>query len=103
MPGHAFFEQPVLQHLLGQCLLQITRLGTKRFHLIGGGLGARALNVSLQAALNPPVDDISVERFGFTYRVGDKVMQTDNDYDKEVLSACRRVPQSRRLPRFPLP
>ena len=51
-----------------------------------GGLGARALNVSLQAALNPPVDDISVERFGFTYRVGDKVMQTDNDYDKEVFN-----------------
>ena len=51
-----------------------------------GGIGARSLNVDLQRALNPPTDDISVERFGFTYRVGDKVMQTDNDYDKEVFN-----------------
>jgi exodeoxyribonuclease V alpha subunit len=51
-----------------------------------GGLGARSLNVELQKALNPPTDDILVERFGFTYRIGDKVMQTDNDYDKEVFN-----------------
>ena len=51
-----------------------------------GGIGARSLNVELQKALNPPNDDISVERFGYTYRVGDKVMQTDNDYDKEVFN-----------------
>jgi exodeoxyribonuclease V alpha subunit len=51
-----------------------------------GGLGARALNVELQKALNPTVDEVSIERFGFTYRVGDKVMQTDNDYDKEVFN-----------------
>ena len=51
-----------------------------------GGLGARALNVELQNALNPPVDDVFVERFGFTYRVGDKVMQTENDYDKDVFN-----------------
>ena len=51
-----------------------------------GGLGARALNVELQKALNPPVDEVFIERFGFTYRVGDKVMQTDNDYDKEVFN-----------------
>lgn len=51
-----------------------------------GGIGARSLNVDLQKALNPPKDDIFVERFGFTYRVGDKVMQTENDYDKEVFN-----------------
>jgi exodeoxyribonuclease V alpha subunit len=51
-----------------------------------GGIGARSLNVDLQAGLNPPTDDIQVERFGFTYRVGDKVMQTDNDYDKDVFN-----------------
>jgi exodeoxyribonuclease V alpha subunit len=51
-----------------------------------GGIGARSLNVELQKALNPPSDDISVERFGYTYRVGDKVMQTENDYDKEVFN-----------------
>ncbi len=51
-----------------------------------GGIGARSLNVDLQKALNPPTDEIAVERFGYTYRVGDKVMQTDNDYDKEVFN-----------------
>ena len=51
-----------------------------------GGLGARALNVDLQKALNPPVDAVCIERFGFTYRVGDKVMQTENDYDKDVFN-----------------
>ena len=51
-----------------------------------GGLGARSLNVELQKALNPPVDEEFIERFGFTYRVGDKVMQTDNNYDKEVFN-----------------
>jgi len=51
-----------------------------------GGIGARSLNVELQKALNPPTDDIFIERFGCTYRVGDKVMQTENDYDKEVFN-----------------
>ena len=37
-----------------------------------GGLGARSLNVELQQALNPGMD--GVERFGHTYRIGDKVM-----------------------------
>ncbi len=55
-------------------------------HMNRGGLGARALNVALQKALNPPVDGTFIERFGFTYRVGDKVMQTENDYDKEVFN-----------------
>ena len=67
-----------------------------------GGIGARSLNVDLQKTLNPPTDDISVERFGFTYRVGDKVMQTDNDYDKEVFNGdvgyvCRIDPEPQEL------
>ncbi len=48
-----------------------------------GGLGARTLNIELQAALNPPGAD-RVERFGWTYGPGDKVMQIINDYEKEV-------------------
>ncbi len=48
-----------------------------------GGLGARALNAALQEALNPPSDKPMVERFGYIYRPGDKVMQNENDYDKE--------------------
>jgi exodeoxyribonuclease V alpha subunit len=49
-----------------------------------GGLGARALNVELQRALNPATDDLFVERFGFTYRVGDKVMQTELGYVRHI-------------------
>jgi exodeoxyribonuclease V alpha subunit len=49
-----------------------------------GPLGARALNQALQAALNPGAGSASVERFGWSFRTGDKVMQTENDYDKEV-------------------
>jgi exodeoxyribonuclease V alpha subunit len=48
-----------------------------------GGLGARSLNIDLQKALNPP-GEIRVERFGSTYGIGDKVMQAQSDYDKEV-------------------
>jgi exodeoxyribonuclease V alpha subunit len=46
-----------------------------------GGLGARSLNVDLQQALNPP-GEVRVERFGWTFGVGDKVMQTENDYTR---------------------
>jgi exodeoxyribonuclease V alpha subunit len=48
-----------------------------------GGLGARSLNIELQKELNPP-GEIRVERFGWTFCPGDKVMQVENDYDKDV-------------------
>ena len=48
-----------------------------------GGVGARSLNIELQAVLNLAGDN-RVERFGWTFAPGDKVMQTENDYDKEV-------------------
>ena len=48
-----------------------------------GGVGARALNSELQSALNP-AGERKVERFGWTFASGDKVMQIENDYDKEV-------------------
>jgi exodeoxyribonuclease V alpha subunit len=48
-----------------------------------GGLGARSLNIELQNALNPP-GEIRVERFGWTFCPGDKVMQVENDYDRDV-------------------
>ena len=44
---------------------------------------SRSLNVELQVALNP-AGDRKVERFGWTFAPGDKVMQIENDYDKEV-------------------
>jgi exodeoxyribonuclease V alpha subunit len=48
-----------------------------------GGIGARSLNIELQAALNP-AGERKVERFGWTFAPGDKVMQIENDYEKEV-------------------
>jgi exodeoxyribonuclease V alpha subunit len=48
-----------------------------------GGVGARSLNIELQAALNP-AGERKIERFGWTFAAGDKVMQIENDYDKEV-------------------
>jgi exodeoxyribonuclease V alpha subunit len=48
-----------------------------------GGVGARSLNIELQAALNP-AGERKVQRFGWTFAPGDKVMQIENDYDKEV-------------------
>lgn len=49
-----------------------------------GDLGARNLNQVLQTLINPRGDQ--VERFGTTFRVGDRVMQTMNNYDKEVFN-----------------
>jgi exodeoxyribonuclease V alpha subunit len=51
-----------------------------------GRLGARALNLDLQAALNGDQSKPSVVRFGCSFRSGDKVMQTINDYDKDVFN-----------------
>jgi exodeoxyribonuclease V alpha subunit len=47
-----------------------------------GEVGADALNRDLQDLLNP--GEIEVERSGKRYRIGDKVMQIRNDYDREV-------------------
>ena len=50
-----------------------------------GALGARSLNADLQKALNPNPAD-SIERFGSVFAPGDKVMQIENDYDREVFN-----------------
>ncbi len=50
-----------------------------------GDLGSRALNTRLQEVLNPgPKPEI--QKFGSVFRLGDKVMQTVNDYDKDVFN-----------------
>jgi exodeoxyribonuclease V alpha subunit len=48
-----------------------------------GGLGVRSLNLALQRAINPP-GEAAVERFGWTFGPGDKVMQIVNDYERDV-------------------
>jgi exodeoxyribonuclease V alpha subunit len=52
-----------------------------------GSLGIRELNARLQAELNPAKPgEPFVEKFGTQFRNGDKVIQTENDYDKEVFN-----------------
>lgn len=52
-----------------------------------GSLGIRELNARLQLALNPAIpDDPLVEKFGWQFRLRDKVMQMRNNYDKEVFN-----------------
>lgn len=48
-----------------------------------GMLGTRNLNIELQKLLNLPTNH-SVHKFGYYFSVGDKVMQIENNYDKEV-------------------
>ncbi len=49
-----------------------------------GRAGVDALNQSLQEKLNPPGRRAERRLMGRLFRVGDKVMQTRNNYDKEV-------------------
>jgi exodeoxyribonuclease V alpha subunit len=49
-------------------------------------LGVRELNARLQEVMNPPQRQKEIQRFGWTFRVGDKVMQTVNNYPKEVFN-----------------
>jgi hypothetical protein len=52
-----------------------------------GSLGIRELNVRLQNELNPArADEPVVEKFGWQFRVRDKVIQTENNYDKDVFN-----------------
>jgi exodeoxyribonuclease V alpha subunit len=52
-----------------------------------GSLGIRELNGRLQNELNPArADEPAVEKFGWQFRHRDKVIQTENDYDKEVFN-----------------
>jgi exodeoxyribonuclease V alpha subunit len=52
-----------------------------------GSIGVRELNERLQSVLNPlRTGEPELERFGYRCRVRDKVIQTENDYDKEVFN-----------------
>ena len=53
-----------------------------------GPAGVIALNDRLQENLNPPAKDKpECHLFGTVFRQGDKVMQTQNNYDKDVYNA----------------
>ena len=49
-------------------------------------LGARNLNQVMQDALNAGDNGPEVQRFGWTFRIGDRVIQTENNYDRDVFN-----------------
>lgn len=49
-----------------------------------GVVGAANLNMALQTVLNPV--QVSLNRSGYSFRQGDRVMQLRNNYDKEVFN-----------------
>jgi exodeoxyribonuclease V alpha subunit len=52
-----------------------------------GSIGVRQLNLELQKALNPPrIGEPAAERFGWRFQTGDKIMQTENNYGKDVFN-----------------
>ena len=52
-----------------------------------GSLGIRELNTQLQSSLNPPSEfRAEHQSFGNIFRVGDKVIQMSNNYDKEIFN-----------------
>ena len=52
-----------------------------------GSLGIRELNVRLQEELNPArAGEPVAEKFGWKFRVRDKVLQTENNYGKDVFN-----------------
>jgi exodeoxyribonuclease V alpha subunit len=52
-----------------------------------GIIGIQELNKNLQEVLNPlEPDDQAIEKFGWQYRLNDKVMQIENDYQKDVFN-----------------
>ncbi len=51
-----------------------------------GAVGTHKLNHELQGILNPGNNEKKITRMGSAYKVGDKVMQIRNNYDKNVFN-----------------
>ncbi|MES2458991.1 MAG: ATP-dependent RecD-like DNA helicase [Armatimonadota bacterium] len=73
--------------------ISLPKLGFKRDEITvlapmqRGSIGARNLNDVLQSVLNPPrPDKAELTRGPITFRVGDRVMQRRNNYDKNVFN-----------------
>jgi exodeoxyribonuclease V alpha subunit len=55
--------------------------------MLKGPAGTHALNKAMQEILNPPVPGApTIRRAGFDLRVGDRVIQTTNDYESELFN-----------------
>jgi exodeoxyribonuclease V alpha subunit len=81
------------QKIAGVVAKSLPRLGFARDEITvlapmqRGSVGARNLNEVLQSVLNPPrADRAEVKRGPLVFRVGDRVMQRVNNYDKNVFN-----------------
>ena len=94
-----FMEREEPEQILSAILNMITRRIPARFKLDPlmdvqvlcpmnrGSLGVREMNQMLQAHLNPlKPSEVYVEKFGSQFRLKDKVIQTENNYDKDVFN-----------------
>ncbi|MGA0409851.1 MAG: ATP-dependent DNA helicase, partial [Limisphaerales bacterium] len=94
-----FMEREEPEQILSAMLNMITRRIPARFKLDPlmdvqvlcpmnrGSLGVREMNQMLQAHLNPlKPSEVYVEKFGTQFRLKDKVIQTENNYDKDVFN-----------------
>ncbi|MFO0826036.1 MAG: ATP-dependent RecD-like DNA helicase [Gemmataceae bacterium] len=94
-----FVEAEEPEQIIGIIRQMVTERSPKRFGLdpfrdvqvlspqVKTALGVGNLNRELQAALNPGRPGLAeVKRFDNTFRVGDKVMQMKNNYDREVFN-----------------
>lgn len=77
-----------LRHLVAERVPRSFGLATEAIQVLTpmqrGLLGAASLNAELQELLNPDGD--SVSRGGRLFRIGDRVMQTRNNYDLDVFN-----------------
>lgn len=51
-----------------------------------GAVGTQMLNHTLQQILNPSESENHIKRHGYVFKVGDRVMQIRNNYDKNVFN-----------------
>lgn len=82
-------EEEVSRTIVGLCETRLPKnmgIPSEQIQVLSptrkGGVGTGALNIALQAALNPSTPTKNERKFGeFTFRVGDRVMQIRNNYD----------------------
>jgi exodeoxyribonuclease V alpha subunit len=89
-------DSVVISQLTADTIVRLVRTNLPRYYHIPsaeiqvltpmqrGVVGATNLNQVLQTAINP--SGAGLKRGGYIFRVGDKVMQIKNNYDKEVFN-----------------
>jgi len=77
----------IMTHLIPQQGFDPTREVQVLCPMSRGDVGTRMLNQVLQQLINPPaVNKAEIVRGGMTLRVGDRILQQKNDYNREVFN-----------------